>query len=73
MEKPQKEKRSQYSGFSAYAGLSVQMGIIIFLGTFGGLKLDQSLGSSPAFTIVLALASIALAMYVLIIKTQQKK
>ncbi len=73
MRKPQKEKGSQYGGFAAFAGLSVQMGIIIFLGTFGGTKIDEALDASPAFTIILALASIALAMYVLIIKTQQKK
>ncbi len=53
------------------------MGIIIAGGTYGGIKLDDWLNLSPLFTIVCALASIALAMYVMINKltriNQKKK
>ena len=44
------------------------MGVIIAGGTYGGIKLDEWLSLSPLFTVVCALASIALAMYVMINK-----
>lgn len=43
------------------------MGIIIFLGVWGGMKLDQKFNNSfPVFTLVLSLVSVALAMYMTI-------
>lgn len=53
--------------------MAFQMGAIIALGTYGGVKLDQWLQLSPLFTIVCALGSIALAMYFMIYKLTQKK
>ena len=53
--------------------MAIQMGAIIALGTFGGVKLDQWLELSPVFTIICALISIALAMYVMIQKFTKKK
>lgn len=58
----------QWSSGASYSGMAFQMGIIIAGGTYGGVKLDEWLGLSPLFTIVCALASIALAMYVMISK-----
>ena len=66
----------QWSSGASYSGMAFQMGIIIAGGTYGGLKLDEWLGLSPLFVIVCALASIALAMYVMInklAKINQKK
>lgn len=67
-----KEKRRWSSGAS-YSGMAFQMGIIIAGGTYGGVKLDDWLGWSPLLTIICALASIALAMYVMIYNLSQKK
>ncbi len=53
--------------------MAFQMGIIIALGTWGGIKLDERLALSPVFTIICALLSIALAMYVMINKLTHKK
>lgn len=70
------EKR-QWSAGASYSGMAFQMGVIIAGGTYGGIKLDEWLNLSPLFTIVCALASIALAMYVMINKltriNQKKK
>ena len=70
------EKR-QWSAGASYSGMAFQMGVIIAGGTYGGIKLDEWLSLSPLFTIVCALASIALAMYVMINKltriNQKKK
>lgn len=69
--------KKQWSAGASYSGMAFQMGVIIAGGTFGGIKLDEWLGLSPLFTIVCALASIALAMYVMINKltriNQKKK
>lgn len=67
----------QWSAGASYSGMAFQMGVIIAGGTYGGIKLDEWLNLSPLFTIVCALASIALAMYVMINKltriNQKKK
>ena len=66
----------QWSSGASYSGMAFQMGVIIAGGTYGGIKLDEWLNLSPLFTIVCALASIALAMYVMInklAKINQKK
>lgn len=69
--------KKQWSAGASYSGMAFQMGIIIAGGTYGGIKLDEWLSLSPLFTIVCALASIALAMYVMINKltriNQKKK
>ena len=70
-------EKKQWSAGASYSGMAFQMGIIIAGGTYGGIKLDDWLKLSPLFTIVCALASIALAMYVMINKltriNQKKK
>lgn len=69
--------KKQWSAGASYSGMAFQMGIIIAGGTYGGIKLDEWLSLSPLFTIVCALASIALAMYLMINKltriNQKKK
>ena len=61
----------QWSAGASYSGMAFQMGVIIAGGTYGGIKLDEWLNLSPLFTIVCALASIALAVYVMINKLTQ--
>jgi len=65
--------KRQWSSGASYSGMAFQMGIIIAGGTYGGVKLDEWLNLSPLFTIVCALAAIALAMYVMINKLSQNK
>jgi len=46
-----------------YTGLVTKMAIIIGLGVFGGIKIDEKQGNeTPIWTIVLSLLSIAIAM-----------
>lgn len=65
--------KPKWSAGASYSGMAFQMGIIIALGTWGGIKLDEKLSLSPLFTIVCALLSITLAMYVMINKLSNKK
>jgi F0F1-type ATP synthase assembly protein I len=55
------------SAFAKYSGIAVQMGVIIFLTTWGGIKLDRLAGfSKPVFTIILSLLGVFAAIWVAI-------
>lgn len=50
------------------------MAIAILLGVWGGLKIDDAIGwKFPLVTIILSLAGVALAIYILIRDTSPKK
>lgn len=59
-------KRPLLAGYGRYTGLAFQMGLLIFFGTFGGIKLDEKLDLSPLFTLIGSLGGIALAIYVVV-------
>lgn len=60
------DKRPLLAGYGKYSGVAFQMGFLIFLGTFGGIKLDEMLKISPLFTLIGSLGSIFLAIYVVV-------
>jgi ATP synthase protein I len=68
MEEQEKEKNQKknkgFSDYARYTGIAFQMGVIIFLTTWGGIKLDQLAGfSNPVFTIILSLLGVFAAIY----------
>lgn len=62
---PKKNKvRKDFNAYAKYSGIAFKMGAIIFIGTFGGLKLDEYLNfDKHFFTITLSLLSVILAIY----------
>lgn len=60
-------------GYVRYSGMAFQMGIIIAGGTYGGIKLDQWLLTSPLFVILCSLGSIAISMYLILKDFTSKK
>ena len=56
-----------------YLGYTFQMGILIFLGVFGGMKLDEKTGNHYIIVILFTLMAIALSMYYIIRKELPKK
>jgi len=55
------------TAFAKYSGMAVQMGVIIFLTTWGGIKLDKVVGfEKPVFTIILSLLGVFAAIWVAI-------
>jgi tetrahydromethanopterin S-methyltransferase subunit E len=51
--------------YAKYSGIVVQMGVIIFLTTWGGIKLDKITGlKTPVFTIILSLLGVFAAIWV---------
>ena len=59
-------KESPIHQYAVYSNLAFEMGAVIALGVFGGIKLDSLLNISPLFTILCSLASIAVAMFLVI-------
>ncbi|PHN07231.1 hypothetical protein CRP01_07600 [Flavilitoribacter nigricans DSM 23189 = NBRC 102662] len=48
-----------------YSGMAIQMGVIILIGTYSGMWLDEKFQTNtPWFTVGLALLSIFAALYV---------
>ncbi len=59
-----KSKKKQLNEYARYSAIGFQMAAIIFLCTWGGVKLDAWLQLKiPVFTVVLSLASVALSLY----------
>ncbi len=59
--------RKQPNTFLRFSNITIQMGIIIGLSAWGGLKLDEYFKTKrPYCTMVLSLLGIAVAMYVVI-------
>ena len=52
----------------------IQMGLIIFAGVYGGIKLDEKLELDfPLFTLIFSLLSVAAALYVVLKDFIKKK
>ena len=59
--------RKQPNPFLRFSNIAIQMGAIIGLSTWGGVKLDAHFKTQrPYYTIVLSLLGIGIALYVVI-------
>ena len=56
-----------------YLGVTFQVGIFIFLATYGGMMLDKKIGTNHLFIILFSLLSIAFSMYYIVRKETYKK
>jgi len=63
VEKP----KQKLNAYAKYSTMALQMGVIITIGAFGGLKIDQYFDFSfPIFTLSLSIISVFLAVYLAI-------
>jgi F0F1-type ATP synthase assembly protein I len=60
------KKSSPIHQYATYSNMAFEMGAVIALGVFGGIKIDKWLSTSPLFTILLSLAGIAISLYLII-------
>ena len=57
-----------------YTSMATQMAIIIFLGVWGGMKLDQSFQfEKPVMTLICSLLGVVLAVYIVIRDVLRKR
>jgi F0F1-type ATP synthase assembly protein I len=65
--KNENPQQKPLNAFAKYGALGIQMAAIIGGGCYSGFKLDEYYKTTtPVFTIILSLLSIALAMYVVL-------
>ena len=61
------DQDSPLSSYAKYSGLAFQMGAVIAITVWGGVKLDEMTGNEkPIFTIILSLFGVFTAIYVAI-------
>ena len=65
---PKKNKdKNTLKSYAKYSGIAFQMGAIIFLGTWGGYKLDNYFNfENHILTLILSMVSVFLAIYTVI-------
>lgn len=63
---PRFKKDNPLHNYAYYSNIGIEMAVIIAVGVFGGIKLDNWLHLSPLFTILLSLSGVGIAMYVMI-------
>ncbi|MEZ5149445.1 MAG: AtpZ/AtpI family protein [Bacteroidales bacterium] len=71
----QNDKKKKYlDNYARYSSIALQMMVIIFLGIWGGIKLDDWIVTGfPLFTVLMALLSVSAAIYIVIKDLLKKK
>jgi F0F1-type ATP synthase assembly protein I len=59
-------KQDGFSKYAKYSGLGIQMGIVIAGTTWLGTYLDEKYSTKPLWTVLLSLAGVAIALYIVI-------
>lgn len=56
-------KKPQFDSYFKYTGMAFQLFAGIYLGVWGGMRMDAWLGTKPWFTVILSLFGITAGMY----------
>lgn len=62
-EEDKKEADRNSQSYMKYSGMAVQMGLIILVGAYIGVKLDEKFQTKSLFTALLALLAVFAALY----------
>ena len=63
----QRKNKKQFKPYVKYTNIAIQMIVIILLGVFGGLKLDEIVNLGfPLFIVLFSILSFVLAIYIAI-------
>ncbi len=72
--KKNNQKKNYLNDYAKYSSIALQMLVIILLGVFGGVKLDEWLNLQfPVFTVILSLLSVTIAIYSVVKDLLKKK
>lgn len=63
MDTEQKDREGKYGGAMKYAAIGTQMMVLLGLGVWGGLKLDEAAGTKPLFLIVFPVLALFISLY----------
>ena len=65
-EKGPPSKKRPFDAYARYSGMAVQMGVTIFLGVWGGQKLDTLFDTNPWLSVIGSLLGVGIALYVML-------
>ena len=69
-----KKKANRLNTYARFSGIAFQMVVIIVLGSFGGVRLDEIYPNEySAFTIICSLASVGISMYYVVRQVNSTK
>jgi F0F1-type ATP synthase assembly protein I len=69
-----KKKGNRLNTYTRFSGIAFQMVVIIVLGSFGGVKLDEMYPNEySVFTIIFSLTSVGISMYYVIRQVNHRK
>ena len=64
-------KKKKPNLWLSLSGIAIQMGVIIYLGAWGGKKLDEVYSEGGnTYTVILTLLAVAIAMYLVVRQTK---
>lgn len=63
MEQPKQKEVSKYGNAMKYAAIGTQMMVLLGIGVFGGMKLDEKLHTSPLFLVVFPVVALCFSLY----------
>ncbi|MBI1192126.1 MAG: hypothetical protein GC205_02975 [Bacteroidetes bacterium] len=66
IEKPPSSKKKPFDAYARYSGMALQMGITIFLGVWGGQKLDLLWHTTPWLSVLCSLLGVGAALYLML-------
>lgn len=61
--KEKDKKENKYSNAMKYATIGTQMMVLLGLGVWGGLKLDEKLHTSPLFLVLFPVVGLFISLY----------
>lgn len=73
MSKQGNNKEDSTNNAMKYAAVGTQMMVLLGLGVWGGMKLDEKLNTSPLFLVVLPVLALFVSLYQLYRQLVQKK
>jgi F0F1-type ATP synthase assembly protein I len=66
IEKHPSSKKKPFDAYARYSGMAVQMGLTIFLGVWGGQKLDSLWQTAPWLSVFGSLLGVCAALYLML-------
>ena len=64
LKESKRKKNNRLNRYARFSGIAFQMVVIIVLGSFGGVKLDEIYPNEySVFTVICSLASVGISMY----------
>lgn len=62
-QRPNRKESQPLKDYAKYSGIAIKMILIMLMGAFSGIKLDQYLNTQPILTVIFVMTFVFLALY----------